>query len=75
MCSLIKKAPVVLLAALVAIQFFPPPRSVSTAAPGPTDFTVLYPASTEEAEYGVSLAHHFRSRINAQGGATSSRSP
>jgi len=43
MHSLIKKILAVLLIALVAIQFFPPAKNVSTAGPGPNDITVLYP--------------------------------
>jgi hypothetical protein len=41
MRSLIKKILAVLLIALV--QFFPPTKNVSAAAPGPNDITVLYP--------------------------------
>ena len=43
MKSLLKKILVVLFIALVAIQFFPAARNVSTAAPGPNDITVMYP--------------------------------
>ncbi|MEO6875872.1 MAG: heme-binding domain-containing protein [Opitutaceae bacterium] len=43
MHSPIKKSLAVLLIALVAIQFVPPAKNVSTAAPGSNDITVLYP--------------------------------
>jgi|JI10StandDraft_1071094.scaffolds.fasta_scaffold409636_2 hypothetical protein len=43
MKSLIKKILAVLFVALVAIQFFPPKRNVSAAAPGANDITVMHP--------------------------------
>lgn len=43
MLSIIKKILVVLTIALVAIQFFPTTRNISTGAPGPNDITVMYP--------------------------------
>jgi len=47
MRSLIKKILIVLGVALVAIQFFPSAKNVSTAAPGPNDITVMHPTSPE----------------------------
>jgi len=47
MRSIIKKILIVLGIALVAIQFFPAARNISTAAPGPNDITVMYPTSPE----------------------------
>ncbi|MBP6508281.1 MAG: heme-binding domain-containing protein [Opitutaceae bacterium] len=43
MKSVIKKILVVLFAALVAIQFFPPAKNVSAAASGPNDIMAMYP--------------------------------
>lgn len=43
MRSLIQKILLVLGVALVAIQFFPPAKNISAAAPGPNDITVLHP--------------------------------
>lgn len=47
MRALIKKILVVLVVAAVAIQFFPAAKNISSAAPGPNDITVMYPASPE----------------------------
>lgn len=47
MRSLLKKILAVLAIIAVAIQFFPPARNVSAAAPGPNDITVMYPTSPE----------------------------
>jgi hypothetical protein len=43
MHSLLKKISVIVFAALIVIQFFPPEKNSSTAAPGPNDITVMHP--------------------------------
>ncbi|QYM78889.1 heme-binding domain-containing protein [Horticoccus luteus] len=45
MKSLLKKLLVVLFAAVVVIQFFPPRRNVSATVPGPQDITALHPTT------------------------------